>query len=132
MKQVAGSLKMDLAQYRELEAFTQFGSDLDKATVAQLDRGKRLSELLKQDEGLPMPVERQITAIFAGTRGFLDAFPVGRVRLFEEEMLRFVEARRPEIFTEIREKKALNAELQKKLETVLSEFAAEFKKTGNP
>ncbi len=83
MKQVAGSLKMDLAQYRELEAFTQFGSDLDKTTIAQLERGKRLSELLKQDEGMPMPVERQIVSIFAGTRGFLDEFPVDRVRAFE-------------------------------------------------
>ena len=90
MKQVAGSLKMDLAQYRELEAFTQFGSDLDKTTVAQLERGKRLSELLKQEEGLPMPVEKQIVSIFAGTRGFLDEFPVARVRQFEEEMLQFV------------------------------------------
>jgi len=132
MKQVAGSLKMDLAQYRELEAFTQFGSDLDKTTVAQLERGKRLSELLKQDEGLPMPVERQVASIFAGTRGFLDGFPVSRVRLFEEEMLSYVEARRPEIFAEIREKKMLGAELQKKLQDVLTEFAAEFKKTGNP
>jgi F-type H+-transporting ATPase subunit alpha len=123
---------MDLAQYRELEAFTQFGSDLDKTTVAQLERGKRLSELLKQDEGLPMPVEKQIMAIFAGTRGFLDEFPVGRVRLFEEEMLSYVEARRPEIFAEIREKKTLGAELQQKLQAVLTEFAAEFKKTGTP
>jgi F-type H+-transporting ATPase subunit alpha len=132
MKQVAGSLKMDLAQYRELEAFTQFGSDLDKTTVAQLERGKRLSELLKQDEGLPMPVEKQIVAIFAGTRGFLDGFPVDRVRLFEKEMLHAVEARQPEIFTEIREKKMLSSELQKKLQDVLTEFAAEFKKIGNP
>jgi F-type H+-transporting ATPase subunit alpha len=132
MKQVAGSLKMDLAQYRELEAFTQFGSDLDKTTVAQLERGKRLSELLKQDEGLPMPVEKQIVAIFAGTRGFLDGFPVDRVRLFEKEMLHAVEARQPEIFTEIREKKMLSSELQKKLQDVLTEFVAEFKKIGNP
>ncbi len=132
MKQVASSLKMDLAQYRELEAFTQFGSDLDKTTVAQLERGKRLSQLLKQDEGRPMPVEKQITSIFAGTRGFLDEFPVDRVRAYEEEMLRFVEARQPEIFAEIREKKTLSAELQQKIQAVLTEFAAEFKKSGNP
>jgi F-type H+-transporting ATPase subunit alpha len=132
MKQVAGSLKMDLAQYRELEAFTQFGSDLDKTTVAQLERGKRLSELLKQEEGLPMPVERQIVAIFAGTRGFLDEWPVGRVRPYEEEMLRFVEARAPEIFREIREKKVLASELQQRLQGVLTEFAAEYKKAPNP
>ncbi len=132
MKQVAGSLKMDLAQYRELEAFTQFGSDLDKTTVAQLERGKRLSELLKQDEGRPMPVEKQVVTIFAGTRGFLDEFPVGRVRLFEEEMLRFMETRAPEIFSEIREKKVLSAELQQKLQGALVEFTAEFKKTPAP
>ena len=131
MKQVAGSLKMDLAQYRELEAFTQFGSDLDKTTVAQLERGKRLSELLKQEEGMPMPVERQVVSIFAGTRGFLDEFPVARVRPFEDEMLRYVEERAPEIFREILEKKALAAELQQKLQDVLAEFAAEFRKTPN-
>ncbi len=132
MKQVAGSLKMDLAQYRELEAFTQFGSDLDKTTIAQLERGKRLSELFKQDEGRPLPVEKQIVSIFAGTRGFLDEFPVSRVRPFETEMLKYVEARQPEIFREIREKKVLSAELQQKLQDVLKEFAAEFKKPANP
>ncbi|MFH2108396.1 MAG: F0F1 ATP synthase subunit alpha [Chrysiogenia bacterium] len=132
MKQVAGSLKMDLAQYRELEAFTQFGSDLDKTTVAQLERGKRLSELLKQDEGQPIPVEKQIVAIFAGTRGFLDEFPVSQVRPFEAEMLKYVEARQPEIFREIREKKVLSAELEQKLQAALKEFAAEFKKSANP
>ena len=112
MKQVAGSLKMDLAQYRELEAFTQFGSDLDKTTVAQLERGKRLSELLKQDEGEPMPVGKQIVSIFAGTRGILDEFPVDRVRQFEEEMLKYVDADHPEIFREIRERKRYRAELE--------------------
>ena len=129
MKQVAGSLKMDLAQYRELEAFTQFGSDLDKTTVAQLERGKRLSELLKQDEGEPMPVGKQIVSIFAGTRGYLDEFPVDRVRQFEAEMLKYVEANQPEIFREIREKKKISAELEQTLQAVLKEFATEFKKT---
>jgi F-type H+-transporting ATPase subunit alpha len=129
MKQVAGSLKMDLAQYRELEAFTQFGPDLDKATVAQLERGKRLSELLKQDEGMPMPVERQIVAIFAGTHGFLDGIPVTQVRRFEDELLRHVERRDPDAFRQIREKKNLSAELQQKLQALLSEFASEFKQT---
>jgi F-type H+/Na+-transporting ATPase subunit alpha len=132
MKQVAGSLKMDLAQYRELEAFTQFGSELDKTTVAQLERGKRLSELLKQEEGRPMPVEKQIVAIFAGTRGFLDEFPVIQVQQFEEEMLKYIEARQPEIFREIREKKILSEELQKKLQDALKEFASEFRKAATP
>jgi F-type H+-transporting ATPase subunit alpha len=132
MKQVAGSLKMDLAQYRELEAFTQFGSDLDKITIAQLERGKRLSELLKQNEGMPMPVEKQVVSIFAGTRGFLDEFPVGRVQQFEIEMLEFIQGREPGIFKEIREKKVITAELEQKVQSRLKEFCGEFKKTGNP
>jgi len=132
MKQVAGSLKMDLAQYRELEAFTQFGSDLDKITIAQLERGKRLSELLKQDEGMPMAVEKQIVAIFAGTRGYLDEFPLARVQQFETEMLEFIQAREPGIFKEISEKKVITPELEQKLQTALKEFCTEFKKTGNP
>ncbi len=130
MKQVAGSLKMDLAQFRELEAFTQFGSDLDKITIAQLERGKRLSELLKQDEGKPMPVEQQIVSIFAGTRGFLDEFPVGRVRQFEAAMLEFIGSGGADIFKEIVEKKVISTELEKKLQAVLKEFCAEFKKTA--
>ena len=129
MKQVAGSLKLDLAQYRELEAFTQFGSDLDKTTIAQLDRGKRLSELLKQDQGTPMPVERQIMSIYAGTRGFLDEFPVDAVAKFEREMLQFVEARHPDLFREIAAKKTISAELDQRIEQALKEFAAEFGKT---
>jgi F-type H+-transporting ATPase subunit alpha len=132
MKQVAGSLKMDLAQYRELEAFTQFGSDLDKITIAQLERGKRLSELLKQDEGMPMAVEKQIVTIFAGTHGYLDEFPVHRVWQFETEMLEFIQAREPDIFKEISEKKVITAELEQKLQARLKEFCGEFKKTGNP
>jgi F-type H+-transporting ATPase subunit alpha len=131
MKQVAGSLKMDLAQYRELEAFTQFGSDLDKITIAQLERGKRLSELLKQDEGMPMAVEKQIVSIFAGTHGYLDEFPVDRVRQFETEMLAFIQAREPGIFKEISEKKVITAELEQKLQDRIKEFCSEFKKTGN-
>jgi len=130
MKQVAGSLKMDLAQYRELEAFTQFGSDLDKITIAQLERGKRLSELLKQDEGKPMAVEKQVVSIFAGTRGFLDECPVDRVRQFEAEMLDFVQARGGDIFRVLDEKKAITPELEQKLQSVLKEFCAEFKKTA--
>jgi F-type H+-transporting ATPase subunit alpha len=131
MKQVAGSLKMDLAQYRELEAFTQFGSDLDKITIAQLERGKRLSELLKQDEGKPMPVEKQVVSIFAGTRGFLDECPLDRVRQFEAEMLEFVQGREPDIFLKLNEKKVITPELEQRLQAVLKEFCGEFKKTGN-
>ena len=102
MKQVAGSLKLELAQYRELEAFTQFGTeDLDKATVKQLERGKRLYELLKQNEGVPMPVEQQILVIFAGTNGFLDELPVNAVGKYEEKLLEYVQQTRPEILREI-------------------------------
>ncbi|MBN2345607.1 MAG: F0F1 ATP synthase subunit alpha [Candidatus Aminicenantes bacterium] len=132
MKQVAGSLKLDLAQYRELEAFTQFGSDLDKTTIAQLARGQRLSELLKQDEGRPMAVEKQVVAIFAGTRGLLDDLPLNRVRVFEEEMLEHLQRNRPQVLREIREKKTLSAELQQELQKLLAEFSAEFKKADNP
>ena len=131
MKQVAGSLKMDLAQYRELEAFTQFGSDLDKITIAQLERGKRLSELLKQDEGKPMMVEKQVVSIFAGTRGYLDEWPLDRVRQFETEMLEFVQIREPDIFQKINEKKVITPELEQKLQAALKEFCSEFKKTAN-
>jgi F-type H+-transporting ATPase subunit alpha len=130
MKQVAGSLKMDLAQYRELEAFTQFGSDLDKITIAQLERGKRLSELLKQDEGKPMAVEDQVVSIFAGTRGFLDEFALERVREFETAMLEFLRARQPEILKQLAEKKVISQELEGKLQAVLKEFCAEFKKSA--
>jgi len=129
MKQVAGSLKLDLAQYRELEAFTQFGSDLDKATISQLDRGRRLSELLKQDQGTPMPVERQILSIYAGTRGFLDEFPVEAVGHYEKEMLAFLENRYPDIFREIASQKVISPELDKRIEQSLKEFAVDFRKT---
>src|SRR5436189_4583122 len=95
MRQVAGSLRLDLAQYRELAAFAQFGSDLDKATQAQLNRGARLVEILKQPQYEPLPVERQVAIIYAGTKGYLDAIPVPDVGAFEREMYEFIEARAP-------------------------------------
>ena len=131
MKQVAGSLKLDLAQYRELEAFTQFGADLDKATVAQLERGKRLSELLKQDQGVPMPVEKQIIAIYAGTKGFLDEFPVAVVQRYEKELLAFIETRHGQILKEIAQRKIISPELDQTMQQALKDFAGEFKKTLN-
>ncbi|HDQ03359.1 MAG TPA: F0F1 ATP synthase subunit alpha, partial [Deltaproteobacteria bacterium] len=97
MKQVAGTLKLDLAQYRELAAFAQFGSDLDKSTQAQLDRGVRLVELLKQPQFVPLSLSRQVVALFAGTRGFIDKYPVEKVRVYEEQLLDFVESKHPEI-----------------------------------
>lgn len=127
MKQVAGSLKLDLAQYRELAAFTQFGSDLDKATVQQLERGKRLAELLKQGEGVPIDVEKQIVIIFAGTKGFLDEFSVDSVGEYQEKLLDFVNDNYPDILREIREKKKISDELEKKMKEMLKEFSEEFK-----
>lgn len=128
MKQVAGSLKLNLAQARELEAFAQFGTeDLDKATVQQLERGRRLAELLKQNEGVPMPVEEQIIAIFAGTNGYLDTFPLSAVGKFEEKLLEHVQQAFPEVLREIREQKVISAELKLKITGMLDDFKEEFK-----
>lgn len=132
MKQVAGSLKLELAQFRELEAFTQFGTeDLDKATVNQLERGKRLSELLKQDEGVPLPVEQQIVLIFAGTSGFLDELHLNVVGKYEEKLLEYLQHNHPDILREIKDKKVLNAELKQKMQDMLEEFKEEFKEFLN-
>lgn len=122
MKQVAGSLRLDLAQYRELEAFAQFGSELDKATQAQLNRGIRLVEILKQPQYQPMPPEKQITIIYAGTRGFLDKYPVEVLQRYEKELFEFVGSRHPEIFEEIKVKKEISPELDKKMQDALKEF----------
>ena len=102
MKQVAGKLRLELAQYRELEAFAKFGSDLDKSTQAQLNRGMRLVELLKQPQYQPMPAEKEIMSLYSGTRGFLDSIPVEKVGQYEQQMLAFVERKYPEIFAEIK------------------------------
>ena len=127
MKQVAGTLKLELAQYRELAAFTQFGSDLDKTTIDQLERGKRLSELLKQDQGTPMPVEKQILIIYAGTKGFLDDFPVDSINSYEKKLLEYCEQNHPDILKEIHDEKILSPELEEKVNNVLKDFAEDFK-----
>ena len=128
MKQVAGTLKLELAQFRELESFTQFGvEDLDRATVRQLERGKRLSELLKQNESVPMPVEQQIVLIFAGTSGFLDELPVNAIGKYEEKLLEYVQQNHPAILREIREEKELGSELKQKVQDMLEAFGIEFK-----
>lgn len=127
MKQVTGSLRLDLAQYREMAAFAQFGSDLDKATQAQLARGSRLVEILKQSQYKPLPVEKQILIIFAGTGGYLEIYPESALLRYEEELTSFVDSRYPEIYREIREKKVLDAELEKKIKNVLEEFKGTFK-----
>jgi F-type H+-transporting ATPase subunit alpha len=126
MKQVAGSLKLELAQFRELAAFTQFGSDLDAATIKQLERGKRLSELLKQGENVPLPVEEQILIIFAGTNDFLDKIEVDQVKTYEEKVLEFARQNHPDILREIREEKKIGDELKKKIIEMLQEFKEEF------
>ncbi len=127
MKQVAGRLRLDLAQYRALEAFAKFGSDLDKATQAQLTRGQRLVELLKQDQYVPMPVEQQVAVIFAGTGGYLDELPVESVKRFEEEYLQFMETKYSDILAEIKEKKTISDELREKMAKSVEEFLKTFK-----
>lgn len=127
MRKVAGSLRLDLAQYREMAAFAQFGSELDKATQAQLARGSRLVEILKQPQYRPLPVERQVLIIYAGTNGYLDGFPETSLQKYEDELFAFVDQKYSEVTREIREKKEIDATLQSKLEQVLKEFNAVFK-----
>ncbi len=127
MRQVAGRLRLDLAQYRELAAFAQFGSELDKATQAQLSRGERMVEILKQDQFVPLPVERQILIIFAGVNGHVDDLPVEAIRSFEEGLFRFVEVSYPEIYRELSEKKVIGDDLRQKVERAVREYKEEFK-----
>jgi F-type H+-transporting ATPase subunit alpha len=126
MKQVAGRMKLDLARFRELAAFAQFASDLDKATQAQLQRGQRLTELLKQPQYQPMPVDQQVISIYAVSNGYADAFPVESIGRFEREALHFVAQRYPEVFASIQKEKALSKEIEETLKSALSEFAAQF------
>jgi len=124
MKKVAGPLKLELAQYRELAAFAQFGSDLDKATQARLTRGERLVEILKQGQFEPMPVEKQVLVIYTATKGYLDDIPVADVRRFEKELLSFVESNRPQLLEHIRTTKDLPAEQD--LNAAIEEFKKGF------
>ncbi len=126
MRQVAGTLRLDLAQYRELAAFAQFGSDLDKSTQAQLNRGARLVEILKQPQYQPLAVERQVAIIYAGTKGYLDQIGVAEVRAFEAGLYQFMESRHPQVFRGIAEKKQLDDDLRAALDAAVKEFAAEF------
>ena len=126
MRQVAGSLRLDLAQFRELAAFAQFGSDLDKSSLAQLNRGRRLVEVLKQGQFSPVPVERQIVIIFAGTGGILDDLPVEQVRKFEAELFAYLDNANPGLLQTIREKKSLDDELKAQLKQVVNEFKGRF------
>jgi F-type H+-transporting ATPase subunit alpha len=126
MKQVAGQLRLNLAQYRELEAFAKFGSELDKATQAQLTRGQRLVELLKQDQYVPMSVEKQIALIFVGTAGYLDQLPVSEIRSFEKEYLDFLSQKHGDILSEIAEKKAISDDLREKMSNAVKDFFESF------
>jgi F-type H+-transporting ATPase subunit alpha len=122
MKQVAGTLRLDLAQFRELQAFAQFGSDLDKATQAQLARGQRLTEILKQPQYQPMDVEKQVLVIWAATNGYVDDVAVEDVRKFEIELLNFVQNSHPGLLANISEKKNLTDDIKKDLKQVLEDF----------
>jgi F-type H+-transporting ATPase subunit alpha len=126
MKQVAGTLKLDLAQYRELAAFAQFGSDLDKSTQAQLDRGVRLVELLKQPQFTPMSLSKEVVVLFAGTRGFIDKYPIDKVRDYEQQLLSFAENKYAGILKDIEEQKVISPELEKKMKEMLTEFDSAF------
>ncbi|MDA8353765.1 MAG: F0F1 ATP synthase subunit alpha [Firmicutes bacterium] len=126
MKKVAGTLKLDLAQYRELQAFAQFGSDLDKATQAKLARGERLMEVLKQDENQPMPVEKQIISIYAATRGYLDDVAVEDVQRFESELLSYVETERSDVLKKIREEQKLSDEMEEGIKSAVQDFKKGF------
>jgi F-type H+/Na+-transporting ATPase subunit alpha len=127
MKQVAGTLRLDLAQYREMAAFAQFGSELDQTTQRQLARGSRLVELLKQGQYEPLPVEKQILIIFAGTNGYIDDLPVTALKKFEQELYAFVESRHPEIFADLLKKRELDNDLRERIKKTLEEFKANFK-----
>jgi F-type H+/Na+-transporting ATPase subunit alpha len=126
MKQVAGRLRLDLAQYREMEAFAQFASDLDAATQRQLARGERTVEILNQGQYQPMPVESQVAVIYAVTNGYLDKLPVNRVKAWEIGFHRFLEERHPEVLTDLREQKTLSEEITRGLVNAIEAFSQEF------
>jgi F-type H+-transporting ATPase subunit alpha len=126
MRQVAGGLRLSLAQYRALAAFAQMGSELDKTSMAQLTRGSRMVEILKQGQYSPIPVEKQVAIIFAGTNGMLDDLPLDQIRTFEQELYRFLENAHPAILTTIKEKKTIDDDLKGKLNSALQEFKSRF------
>jgi F-type H+-transporting ATPase subunit alpha len=124
MKKIAGSLRLDLAAYRELEAFAQLGTELDPATQKQLDRGARLVELLKQPQYKPMPVEQQVVVIFAGTKGYLDDVPLNRIGEFQDKLLNFASTQGSDVLRSMAEKKDLSDEIDQKLHQLLKDFKA--------
>jgi F-type H+-transporting ATPase subunit alpha len=126
MKQVAGRLRLDLAQYRELAAFAQFGSDLDKATLARLARGQRTTEILKQGQYVPMPVEEQVVSIYAAVNGFLDDVDLDKIAAFENEFHKYLRSSRPEILKGIAEKKEITKDNEEALKKAIQEFKTIF------
>jgi F-type H+-transporting ATPase subunit alpha len=126
MKQVAGRLRLELAQYREMAAFAKFGSDLDKATQALLARGSRLTELLKQGQYVPIPVEKQIILMYAGSNGYIDTYPENVLKKYEQEMLQFVEEKHQDLISLIKEKKQIDTAVEDKLTSVLDQFRDKF------
>ena len=129
MKQVAGTLRLDLAQYRELAAFAAFGSDLDAATQAQLTRGERLVEILKQPQYQPLSMEKQVTILFAGTNGYLDKLPIDTLAAYETEMYSYIESNDPSIFSDLKEKEEFTDEIKEKVNKALTSFGETFKAT---
>jgi F-type H+-transporting ATPase subunit alpha len=126
MRQVAGSLRLDLAQYRELAAFAQFGSDLDPGTQRQLNRGKRLTEILKQPQYQPLPVEKQVAIVYAATNGYLDSVPVEKLRQYEDDLYRVLDTRYAALLASIRQEKALSDDIKKNLNAALDDFGKQF------
>ena len=122
----AGTLRLDLAQYRELAAFAQFGSDLDQATQKQLNRGKRLVEILKQPQYQPLPVEKQVAIIYAATNGYLDPVPVERLRDYEDGLYQFLDTRAPHVLGGIAEKRILEDDVKKNLAGALEDYGKQF------
>jgi len=129
MKQVAGTLRLDMAQYRELEAFAAFGSDLDAATQRQITRGARLVEILKQPQYQPLPLEKQVSILYAGTNGFLDKYPIEVLAQYEVGLYQFLEERYPQIFSDLAEKKEITEEIDGLMQKALTEYDVEFADT---
>jgi F-type H+-transporting ATPase subunit alpha len=127
MKQIAGKLRMDLQQYRELLTFAQFGTELDKISQAQLERGERLTEVLKQNQHSPLPVEKQILVIYAGNRGFLDEFKVSQIREYEKKLYEFFDREHPDVLTRLRERKQIDGSLDEAISQAFTEFNARFR-----
>jgi F-type H+-transporting ATPase subunit alpha len=129
MKQVAGTLRLDLAQYRELAAFAAFGSDLDAATQAQLTRGERLVEILKQPQYRPLPMQKQVTILYAGANGYLDTLPINTLKDYEAELFDYIESNDPSIFADLKAQEVFTDEIKAKLNKALTSFGATFKAT---